>query len=108
MIKVSDSAKNKITEIHQENKYDKNYFLRVSVLAGGCSGLTYNLDFDNQLKKDDQVYEDQGVKLVTDLKSVLFLFNVVLDYTGGLSGKGFHFNNPNATRTCSCGESFSV
>jgi iron-sulfur cluster assembly protein len=87
---------------------DPAAFLRVSVVGGGCSGLSYKMDFDNQLKPTDQVFEHNGVKVVTDLKSFLYLVNTELDYSDGLNGKGFHFKNPNATRTCGCGESFAV
>ncbi|MCS6929003.1 MAG: iron-sulfur cluster assembly accessory protein [Saprospiraceae bacterium] len=108
MIFVSDSAKQKIAEIRAANGVSDDYFLRVSVVSGGCSGLSYKLDFDNELRPNDQVFEDNGVKVVTDLKSFLYLFNTTLDFSGGLNGKGFHFHNPNATRTCGCGESFAV
>lgn len=82
--------------------------MRVSVKAGGCSGFTYDMDFDNDLKESDEVFEDKGVRIVTDKKSFLFIFNTTLDYSDGLNGKGFHFVNPNAARTCACGESFAV
>lgn len=85
-----------------------DFFVRVSVTSGGCSGLTYNMDFDNQQKDNDQVFEDNGVKVVTDLRSFLYLCNTTLEFSGGLDGKGFYFNNPNAARTCGCGESFAV
>ncbi len=89
-----------------EGKAD--YFLRVSVVGGGCSGLSYKLDFDSKPQPHDQVFENDGVKVVTDLKSFLYLVNTTLDFTDGLNGKGFHFNNPNASRSCGCGESFAV
>jgi iron-sulfur cluster assembly protein len=109
MLFVADSAKEKITELFtKEGIVDKDYFVRVSVTSGGCSGLTYNLDFDNESKTNDQVFEDNGVKVVTDLRSFLYLCNTTLEFSGGLDGKGFHFNNPNAARTCGCGESFAV
>ncbi len=108
MIYVADSAREKIGEIRTSGNLDNNFFLRVSVVSGGCSGLSYKLDFDNESKPNDQVFEDNGVKVVTDLKSFLYLFNTTLEFSGGLDGKGFAFNNPNASRTCSCGESFSV
>jgi len=93
-------------EAHIEGQPD--FFLRVSVVGGGCSGLSYKMDFDNQSKPTDQVFEDKGVKIVTDLKSFLYLVNTTLDFTDGLNGKGFHFSNPNASRSCACGESFAV
>lgn len=108
MIYVADSAKEKIREIMTEKEMNGNYFLRVSVISGGCSGLSYQMDFDNESKADDQVFEDNGVKVVTDLKSFLYLFDTTLEFSGGLEGKGFAFINPNASRTCACGESFSV
>ncbi len=108
MIFVADNAKEKIDNIKQQNKFSGDYFVRVSVVSGGCSGLSYKLDFDNESKPNDQVFEHNGVKVVCDLKSFLYLFNTTLEFTGGLDGKGFVFNNPNAARTCGCGESFAV
>ena len=108
MIFVADSARNKIDEIRAGGTVGNEHFLRVSVVSGGCSGLSYKLDFDTEAKPNDQVFEDNGVKVVTDLKSFLYLFNTTLEFSGGLDGKGFAFNNPNASRTCSCGESFAV
>lgn len=86
----------------------QNSFVRVTVHGGGCSGLSYKMDFDTELKPDDQEFSDKGVKLVTDLKSFLYVCNTTLDFSDGLNGKGFEFKNPNATRTCACGESFAV
>jgi iron-sulfur cluster assembly protein len=110
MIYVSDKAREKVAHLMQEaNIGDSNdYFLRVSVVGGGCSGLSYKLDFDNESKPMDQVFEDNGVKVVTDLKSFLYLVNTTLDFSDGLNGKGSYFSNPNASRTCGCGESFAV
>lgn len=108
MIFVADSAKEKIEEIRQSEAIGEDFFIRVSVTSGGCSGLSYKLDFDNESTPNDQVFEDNGEKVVTDLKSFLYLFNTTLEFSGGLNGKGFYFNNPNAARTCSCGESFAV
>lgn len=108
MLFVSDTAKEKIEDIQQSNNYAEDYFIRVSVQGGGCSGLSYKMDFDNELKPEDQEFEDKGIKIVTDLRSFLYLANTTLDFSGGLNGKGFHFVNPNASRTCSCGESFAV
>lgn len=108
MVFVAESAKQKIREIKSKEGLGEDYFVRVSVTSGGCSGLTYNMDFDNENQPNDQVFEDNGVKVVTDLKSFLYLFNSTLEFSGGLDGKGFAFNNPNASRTCGCGESFSV
>ena len=108
MLFIADSAKNKVTELMAKETLDKNYFVRVSVTSGGCSGLTYEMDFDNEDKENDQVFEDNGMKIVTDLKSFLYLCNTTLEFSGGLDGKGFYFNNPNAARSCGCGESFAV
>ncbi|MBK8954936.1 MAG: iron-sulfur cluster assembly accessory protein [Saprospiraceae bacterium] len=108
MIFVGPSAKQKIEEIRKTSGLDESYFIRVSVTSGGCSGLSYKMDFDNETLTNDQVFEDNGEKIVTDLKSFLYLFNSTLEFSDGLQGKGFYFNNPNASRTCGCGESFAV
>ncbi len=109
MIYVSDKAKERVQHLMLEgNMPESEYFLRVSVVGGGCSGLSYKMDFDNTTKPSDQVFEDNGIKVVTDLKSFLYLVNTTLEFTDGLNGKGFHFNNPNASRSCACGESFAV
>ncbi|MBN8719363.1 iron-sulfur cluster assembly protein [Hydrobacter penzbergensis] len=109
-IYVTEKAKQKVLQLMQEAGVEGNadYFLRVGVVGGGCSGLSYKLDFDNEVKPGDQVFEDNGVKIVTDLKSFLYLVNTELDFSDGLNGKGFFFNNPNASRSCACGESFAV
>ncbi|MBL0024586.1 MAG: iron-sulfur cluster assembly accessory protein [Saprospiraceae bacterium] len=108
MLFVADSAKEKIENIIRTKKLTDDYFVRVSVTSGGCSGLSYHMDFDNENKPNDQVFDDNGVRVVTDLKSFLYLCNTTLEFSGGLNGKGFYFNNPNAARTCGCGESFAV
>ena len=108
MLFVADSAREKIYEIKETQHLSDDFFIRVSVTSGGCSGLTYNMDFDNESKPNDQIFDDNGVKVVTDLKSFLYLCNTTLEFSGGLNGKGFYFNNPNASRTCGCGESFAV
>ncbi|MEM1327744.1 MAG: iron-sulfur cluster assembly accessory protein [Bacteroidota bacterium] len=108
MLFVADSAKQEIARLRQEDKVGQDHFVRVSVTSGGCSGLTYNMEFDNEDRPDDQAFEDNGEKIVTDLKSFMYLFNTKLSFSGGLSGKGFYFENPNASRSCSCGESFAV
>lgn len=108
MLFVAESAKEKIREIRSKENYDEGYFIRVSVTSGGCSGLSYNMEFDNKSQPNDQIFEDNGEKVVTDLKSFLYLCNTTLEFSGGLDGKGFYFDNPNASRTCACGESFSV
>ncbi len=108
MIFVADSAKDKIDSLRSEGEIGQDYFIRVSVTSGGCSGLSYKMDFDNTDQENDQVFEDNGIKVVTDLKSFLYLFNSRLEFSSGLEGKGFYFQNPNASRTCACGESFAV
>jgi iron-sulfur cluster assembly protein len=109
-IYVTDKARARVLALKEEAGIsgDDTYFLRVGVVGGGCSGLSYKLDFDNEIKPMDQVFEDNGVKIVTDLKSFLYLVNTELDFSDGLNGKGFHFNNPNASRSCGCGDSFAV
>ncbi len=109
-IYISDKAKQKVLNLMAESGVadDETYFLRVGVVGGGCSGLSYKMDFDNEVKPMDQVFEDKGVKIVTDLKSFLYLVNTELEFSDGLNGKGFFFNNPNASRSCGCGESFAV
>ena len=107
MITVTEKAKNKAIELMTaENRADS--FIRVGVEGGGCSGLSYKLEFDNQIKDGDKVFEDKGVRIVCDRKSFLYLVGTELDFSDGLNGKGFQFHNPNATRTCGCGESFAV
>jgi len=107
MIKVTDAAKKQAVRL-MEDDGKTGYFIRVGVEGGGCSGLMYQLDFDNEEKEDDKAFEDNGVKIVVDKKSFLYLVGTTLDYSGGLNGKGFVFVNPNADRTCGCGESFSI
>jgi iron-sulfur cluster assembly protein len=108
MITISDSAKEYALRLLKEDSRGSDSFIRVGVEGGGCSGLSYNLIFDNQMKEGDQVFEDKGIKIVVDRKSFLYLVGTELDYSGGLNGKGFVFKNPNAARTCGCGESFAV
>jgi iron-sulfur cluster assembly protein len=108
MLFVAESAKQRIQDIRAKNQLGDDYFVRVSVTSGGCSGLSYNMDFDNEIKPNDQIFNDNGETVVCDLKSFLYLCNTTLEFSGGLEGKGFYFNNPNAARTCGCGESFAV
>ncbi|MGI4022730.1 MAG: HesB/IscA family protein [Janthinobacterium lividum] len=108
MITVTDKAKSKVEELIKSSDLNESYFLRVSVAGGGCSGLSYKLDFDNEIKPGDQFFEDKGIKISLDMKSFLYLAGTELDFSDGLNGKGFNFNNPNASRTCGCGDSFSV
>ncbi len=109
MIKVSDIAKNKVVELMSEDGYNAaTDYIRVGVKSGGCSGLSYDLKFDKAQQEGDKVFEDNGVKIIVDKKSFLYLIGTTLEYSGGLNGTGFVFNNPNASRTCGCGESFSL
>jgi len=108
MITVSEKAKTKVEHLMRDAQLDDTYRLRASVAGGGCSGLSYKLDFDNEVKPMDQEFEDRGVRVVVDMKSFLYLAGTQLDFSDGLNGKGFYFDNPNASRTCGCGESFSV
>lgn len=109
MIKVSTSAREKVTVLMQEEGFNPSEdFVRVGVKSGGCSGLSYDLNFDNKQQDGDRLFEDNQVRIVVDKKSLLYLVGTTLEYSGGLNGKGFIFNNPNAQRTCGCGESFSL
>jgi len=109
MIKVSDIAKKKVVSLMEDEGFNyENDFVRVGVKSGGCSGLSYDLKFDNDKADDDKVFEDNGVRIIVDKKSFLYLVGTTLEYSGGLNGTGFVFNNPNASRTCGCGESFSL
>lgn len=108
MIKVKDSARDKIHELLTSEGKQQDSFIRVGVKGGGCSGLMYDLEFDTEISDQDKLIEDNDVRVVVDKKSILYLAGTELDYTGGLNGKGFNFINPNASRTCGCGESFSI
>ncbi len=105
---LTDKAKLQLDKLMLESNCNSDHFLRVSVKGGGCSGLSYDLDFDNQLQEGDYEDNDQNLKLVIDKKSMLYLLGTELDFSDGLNGKGFQFVNPNAARTCGCGESFSI
>lgn len=107
-ILVSDRAQNQIKKIREENSIPQNHGLRVSVKGGGCSGLTYNIEFDDAANPTDTIIEHSNLKIYVDGKSLFYLMGTELDFSDGLNGKGFIFNNPNATKTCGCGESFSV
>jgi iron-sulfur cluster assembly protein len=109
MIQVSDTAKQRVISLMTEEGYDATRdYVRVGVKSGGCSGLSYELKFDNKVEDSDKIFEDNSVRIIVDKKSFLYLVGTVLEYSGGLNGKGFVFNNPNAQRTCGCGESFSM
>jgi len=109
MIKVSESAKKKVISLMEEDGFDAtNDYVRVGVKSGGCSGLSYDLTFDREKLENDKVFEENDIKIIVDKKSFLYLVGTTLEFSGGLNGKGFVFNNPNANRTCGCGESFSL
>ncbi len=108
MISVTDKAKDQIVRLRQQDGKTDAHNIRVAVKGGGCSGLMYDLLFDDALQPADQVFEDKGIKILVDKKSLLYLLGTVLDFSDGLNGKGFQFVNPNASRTCGCGESFAV
>jgi iron-sulfur cluster assembly protein len=109
MIKVSEIAKKKVIELMADDGFDAaTDFVRVGVKSGGCSGLSYDLTFDNAQSENDKLFEENNIKIIVDKKSFLYLIGTTLEYSGGLNGKGFVFNNPNANRTCGCGESFSL
>ncbi len=108
MIQVTDAARIEAARLLGQSDLGNEAFIRVSVEGGGCSGLKYNLDFDNKVGQEDKKFEDNGISVVVDKKSFLYLIGTQLDFSGGLNGKGFQFINPNASRTCGCGESFAV
>ncbi len=108
MINITEKAKEKIIEIRRKEGFSDEHNIRVAVKGGGCSGLMYDLQFDSNIQPTDEVFEDKGIKIVVDKKSLLYLLGTTLDFSDGLNGKGFQFINPNASRTCGCGESFAV
>ena len=109
MIKVSDTAKKKVIQLMTEDGFEATTdYVRVGVKSGGCSGLSYDLKFDKYTTEQDKMFEDKNIKIVVDKKSFLYLVGTTLEFSDGLNGKGFVFNNPNASRTCGCGESFSL
>jgi len=108
MINVTDKAKEEIITLLSKEGKSNDHNVRVSVKGGGCSGLMYDLSFDAEIREKDEVFEDKGIKILVDKKSLLYLLGTTLDFSGGLNGKGFQFVNPNASRTCGCGESFAV
>ncbi len=108
MINVTEKAKERIIALRKEEGKTENHNIRVAVQGGGCSGLMYELKFDSTIEDSDEIFEDNGIKILVDKKSLLYLLGTKLDFSDGLNGKGFQFINPNASRTCGCGESFSV
>jgi iron-sulfur cluster assembly protein len=107
MVIVSETAAKKLTSLIEESGF-KTPFVRVAVKGGGCSGLSYDLSFDTEQLPSDTLAEDKGVQILIDMKSLLYLYGTELDFSDGLNGKGFQFINPNASRTCGCGESFAL
>lgn len=107
-IRLTDKAVSEVKRIMQENNIPADYCLRIGVKGGGCSGLSYTLGFDNEIREGDKLTDINGVKLMVDWKSILYLSGTVVDYTDGLNGRGFVFNNPTAKKTCGCGSSFGV
>ena len=106
---ITEKAATQLKKLMSEDpKVTSEHFLRVGVKGGGCSGLSYDLGFDNKEEDGDNFFMSSEIKCVIDKKSFLYLFGTELDFTDGLNGKGFHFNNPNASRTCGCGESFAI
>ena len=108
MIQVSNSAAEHIAELKTKEKLSKEKLLRISIKEGGCSGFSYKLDFDDKKSDNDKFFESNGVSLVVEGRSLLYIMGMTLDYEGGLNGKGFSFSNPNAKDTCGCGVSFGV
>ena len=109
VISITNFAKNKVISLMKDDGFNHTSdFVRVGVKRGGCSGLSYELKFDNKLLENDKIFEDNDIKIVVDKKSLLYLAGTTLEYSGGLNGKGFVFSNPNANRTCGCGEIFSL
>lgn len=108
MITISPTAAGKLANLKKDEGKDDSAFLRVEVKKGGCSGLSYKMDFDTQLRDGDKVFECNDQKVVVDSSSLLYLLGMTLDFSGGLNGKGFVFNNPNASKNCGCGSSFNV
>jgi iron-sulfur cluster assembly protein len=107
MVTVSEGAAKKLNSLIEESGF-KTPYVRVAVKGGGCSGLSYDLSFDTDQQTGDTLAEDKGVQILIDMKSLLYLYGTELDFSDGLNGKGFQFINPNASRTCGCGESFAL
>lgn len=108
MIQISETAANQIAKVKQDEKKPETTFLRVKVVGGGCSGMSYKLDFDDKKSEGDKVFSERGIEVVIDTKSYLYLIGSMLDFSGGLNGKGFFITNPNAKKSCGCGTSFAV
>jgi len=107
-VTLTEKAINEVRKIMAENNIPEDYSLRVGVKGGGCSGLSYTLGFDSDIKDTDKILYRDNIKIAVDWKSILYLSGTNIDYTDGLTGKGFVFNNPLAKKTCGCGSSFGV
>ena len=94
--------------MQEDGKSADTSYIRVGVKSGGCSGLSYEMDFVEKAEDGDQLFQENGIKILVEKKSLLYLIGTTLEDSGGLNGKGFSFNNPNASKTCGCGESFSL
>ena len=108
MIQITEKASEQLVKLRKDEGHSAEANLRVSVKGGGCSGLMYDLDFDESKVDTDETFEDKGITILVDKKSLLYLLGTTLDFSDGLNGTGFQFINPNASRTCGCGESFSI
>jgi iron-sulfur cluster assembly protein len=108
MIQITEKANEQLKKLRADEGHSETSNLRVSVKGGGCSGLMYDLTFDEAINENDDIFTDREFKILVDKKSLLYLLGTVLDFSDGLNGKGFQFINPNAARTCGCGESFSI
>ena len=108
VVTITPRAAQELRKVKADNNILESHALRLGVKGGGCSGMSYVLAFDEQPRARDTVYEIEGITVYIDPKSQFYLSGTVLDFSGGLNGKGFVFNNPNATRTCGCGNSFGV
>ena len=108
MVQISESAAQRLQQLKMDDGKDPSAFLRVQVKKGGCSGLSYKMDFDTEVRAGDQIFESNGQRIAVDAESILYILGMTLDFSGGLNGKGFVFNNPNATKNCGCGSSFNV
>lgn len=107
MIYLSEDAVKQIRRVQEDEKITEGG-LRVSVIGGGCSGMSYKLDFQKEPQPNDKIFEQDGIRVFVDPKSYLYIKGLTLDYSGGLNGTGFTFKNPNATKSCGCGTSFAV
>ncbi|HEX9749782.1 MAG TPA: iron-sulfur cluster assembly accessory protein [candidate division Zixibacteria bacterium] len=108
MVGLTDAAAAEVKRLMESQQLGDDFCLRLGVVGGGCSGLTYQVNFDNESGKFDKVFEIKGVRVIVDLKSALYLKGIVIDYVPAIVGGGFKFSNPNASKSCGCGTSFSA